>query len=104
MSQLIESPRPVPSPVGLVVKNGWNSLSLIAAGMPVPLSRTRISTASPRSRVATFKTGRKPSPPAAKRAKAAGGDVKPVAEKVQEHPRHVLRHQLDRRERGVKLA
>ena len=38
----------MPSPVGLVVKNGWNSLSLISAGMPMPLSRTRISTASPR--------------------------------------------------------
>src|SRR6516165_32946 len=27
MSQLIDRPSPVPSPVGLVVKNGWNSLS-----------------------------------------------------------------------------
>src|SRR5262249_55635848 len=43
MSQLIERPRPVPSPVGLVVKNGWNSWSRISGGMPVPLSRTRTS-------------------------------------------------------------
>jgi hypothetical protein len=36
---------PVPSPVGLVVKNGWNSRSRCSGAMPVPLSRTRISTA-----------------------------------------------------------
>src|SRR5437868_12408368 len=48
MSWLIDRPSPVPSPVGLVVKNGLNILSLTFSGMPVPLSRIRISTLSPR--------------------------------------------------------
>jgi hypothetical protein len=56
--KLIERPRPVPSPVGLVVKNGWNSLSRMSAGMPAPLptcpcERPRIEfQALARSRVA----------------------------------------------------
>src|SRR5215472_5919364 len=58
MSQLIERPKPVPSPVGLVVKNGWKSLSRVSGGIPVPLSRTRTSTASPRSRVDNWRVGR----------------------------------------------
>src|SRR6516164_4911947 len=57
MSQLIERPKPVPSPVGFVVKNGWNSLSRYSGAMPVPLSRTRISTSLPSSRVVTLSLG-----------------------------------------------
>src|ERR1700722_2757644 len=57
MSWLIESPSPVPSPLGFVVKKGWNSLFLISSGMPLPLSRTRTSTASPISREVTVKVG-----------------------------------------------
>jgi len=57
MSWLIERPRPVPSPVGLVVKNGWNSFSRCSGAMPVPLSRTLTSTALRRARVATLSTG-----------------------------------------------
>src|ERR1019366_3573598 len=49
MSQtLIDRPSPVPSPAGLVVKNGLNIFSLTSSGIPVPLSRIRISTLSPR--------------------------------------------------------
>jgi hypothetical protein len=48
MSWLIESPSPVPSPAGLVVKNGLNIFSVRFSAMPVPLSRMRISTPSPR--------------------------------------------------------
>src|SRR5262249_861898 len=44
MSWLIERPRPVPSPVGLVVKKGSNIFSFTSAVMPVPLSRILIST------------------------------------------------------------
>src|SRR5215471_15400920 len=44
MSWHIESPRPVPSPVGLVVKNGLNIFSFTSGGIPVPLSRILIST------------------------------------------------------------
>src|SRR5262249_54464404 len=47
MSWLIDSPRPVPSPAGLVVKKGLNIFSFTCDGMPVPLSRMRISTWSP---------------------------------------------------------
>ena len=39
MSWLIERPSPVPSPGGLVVKNGLNIFSLTSGGIPVPLSR-----------------------------------------------------------------
>src|SRR3982075_4148991 len=47
MSWLIDRPSPVPSPEGLVVKNGLNIFSFTSFG-PVPLSRIRISTLSPR--------------------------------------------------------
>src|SRR6516225_5328523 len=70
-NELIDRPSPVPSPVGLVVKNGWNNLSRNSGGIPVPLSRTRISTASPRSFVVTFSTGRKPSPASWRRLSVA---------------------------------
>ncbi len=92
----------MPSPVGLVVKNGWNSLSRISGGMPMPLSRTRISTASPRSRVVTFRVGRKSGLGAV--ALALGGGVEAVAEQVQEDARDVLRDQLDRRDGGGEIA
>ena len=48
MSWLMERPSPVPSPAGLVVKNGLNIFSFTSGGMPVPLSRILISTRSPR--------------------------------------------------------
>src|SRR4051794_34867474 len=48
MSWLIDRPSPVPSPAGLVVKNGLNIFALTSSGMPLPLSRIRISTLSPR--------------------------------------------------------
>ena len=38
MSWLIDRPSPVPSPEGLVVKNGLNIFSLTSEGIPVPLS------------------------------------------------------------------
>ena len=53
MSKLSDRPRPVPSPAGLVVKNGSKIFARTASGMPVPLSRTRISTRSPSARVDT---------------------------------------------------
>ena len=62
MSWLIERPSPVPSPVGLVVKNGLNIFSLTSSGMPVPLSRMRISTVLPRFFVVAISTGSKVSP------------------------------------------
>src|ERR1051325_3860137 len=48
---VVAAPQPVPSAVGLVAKNGWNNLPRCSGEIPAPLSRTRISTASPRSRV-----------------------------------------------------
>jgi hypothetical protein len=44
ISYASESPKPVPCPVGLVVKKGWKILSFISGGMPGPLSFTQIST------------------------------------------------------------
>src|SRR5262245_26580494 len=44
ISWLMERPRPVPSPAGLVVKKGLNIFSFTSDGMPVPLSRIVIST------------------------------------------------------------
>jgi hypothetical protein len=46
-----------PSPAGFVVKNGSNIFSLTSAGIPVPLSRIRISTLSPRFLVAAVRVG-----------------------------------------------
>src|SRR5229473_1116724 len=48
------SPRPVPRPTGLVVKNGLEIRPRIASGIPVPVSRTSTATRStPSRRVAT---------------------------------------------------
>src|SRR5262245_41882863 len=57
MSWLMDRPSPVPSPAGFVVKNGLNIFSFTSGGMPVPLSRTRISTRSPRPRVEATRVG-----------------------------------------------
>src|SRR5271169_455859 len=57
MSKLSDRPRPVPSPAGLVVKNGSKILARISPGIPVPLSRTRISTRSDRAHVDTESVG-----------------------------------------------
>src|SRR5262249_23343164 len=57
MSWLIDSPSPVPSPAGFVVKNGLKIFSLTSGGMPVPLSRIVISTRSPRFFVAAARVG-----------------------------------------------
>src|SRR3954451_9103230 len=59
MSWLIDKPSPVPSPAGLVVKNGLNICSFTSRGMPVPLSRIRISTLLPRFLVAALSVGSK---------------------------------------------
>ena len=56
--------KPVPSPTGLVVKNGLNIFSFTSGGMPVPLSRILISTLSPRFLVAAASVGSYPSPSA----------------------------------------
>src|SRR5262249_2001175 len=48
MSWVMDRPRPVPSPAGLVVKKGLNIFSLTSGGMPGPLSRILISTLSSR--------------------------------------------------------
>src|SRR5262245_25810058 len=57
MSWLMDRPSPVPSPAGLVVKNGLNIFSFTSGGIPVPLSRIRISTQSPRLLVEAARVG-----------------------------------------------
>src|SRR5579863_3877107 len=71
MSWLMERPSPVPSPAGLVVKKGLNIFSLTSAGIPVPLSRMRISTFLPRSFVVAVSVGSKPLSPVSLRLEAA---------------------------------
>jgi hypothetical protein len=43
----VESPRPVPLPMSLVVKKGSKILSRIFAGMPVPVSLTEMTRYGP---------------------------------------------------------
>ena len=40
----IASPRPVPTPTGLVLKNGVNSRGRTSGGIPVPVSRIDTTT------------------------------------------------------------
>jgi hypothetical protein len=100
ISQLIDKPSPVPSPVGLVVKNGWNSLSRNSGAIPMPLSRTRISTASPKSRVATFSFGLKLGSPVS-RQRLHGGTIA-VDSKVSEFTEFTIR--LPRSSRQATMA
>ena len=51
MPRQMESPSPVPTPWGLVVKNGSKIRSAISGGIPLPVSRTS-TTARPRASVA----------------------------------------------------
>src|SRR5439155_8761036 len=71
MSWLIDRPSPVPSPAGLVVKKGLNIFSFTSKGIPVPLSRMRISTLLPRLFVVALKVGSKVLSPAFLRLVAA---------------------------------
>src|SRR5215472_6429013 len=64
MSWLSERPRPVPSPAGLVVKNGSNRRARALSGIPAPLSRTRTSTSLGWALVATVSAGLKLAPAA----------------------------------------
>src|SRR5258705_216052 len=50
-------PKPVPWPVGLVVKKDWNILSSTFAGIPLPLSATLISALLPIFFVLTLTSG-----------------------------------------------
>ena len=90
MSWLIDRPSPVPSPAGLVVKKGLNIFSFTSGGMPVPLSRMRISTELPRSCVVASSVGSKPprrSPP------CAGRGIEAVRDQVEQRARDLLRKQ-----------
>ena len=86
----------MPSPVGLVVKNGWNSLSLTSAGMPIAVvahpDLDRLAEIARGHRQDGFERS------VARLALALVGGVEAVAEQVEEHARHVLRRQLDRRD------
>jgi hypothetical protein len=47
MPYTVDSPRPVPWPSGLVVKNGSKMWLMTSAGMPVPVSATASSAYRP---------------------------------------------------------
>ena len=53
MPWLMERPRPVPSPSGLVVKNGSNTCAASASDMPGPSSTTSTATQSSQRRART---------------------------------------------------
>ena len=55
MPSEIDSPRPVPEPVGLVVKNGLKIRSIKFAGIPPPVSSTSMRIVSPVRRVRTVR-------------------------------------------------
>ena len=102
MSWLIDRPSPVPSPAGLVVKNGLNILSFTSGGMPVPLSRMRISTA-----VAEIFGGgaqRRLETGLAVLRPALGRGIKAVGDQIQEYAGDFLRKQLDHAGVGVEIA
>src|SRR5260221_395947 len=71
MSWLIDRPRPVPSPAGLVVKKGLNIFSFTSSGIPVPLLRIPISTLLPRRFLDALNVCSKLSSPASLRLVAA---------------------------------
>ena len=83
----------MPSPVGLVVKNGWNSLSRISAGMPVAVvadpDLDRVAEVAGRHLEDRLKTGFLIT------SGALGGGVETVSEQVETDAGDVLGHQFD---------
>jgi hypothetical protein len=102
MSQLIERPNPVPSPVGLVVKNGWKqALARLGrdAGAVVAQPDLDLGTEVARGHFEARLECR-----IARLIAALIRSVKPVADQVQENAQHVLRHHLERRRLAVEIA
>ena len=92
MSWLSDRPRPVPSPAGLVVKNGLNIFAFTSSGMPVPLSRIDdfhgVAEVAGRRRDRRF-VG------AGLRRLALLRRVESVADEIEQHARQLLRMALD---------
>ena len=83
----MDSPSPVPTPTGLVVKKGSKMRPSISGGMPQPVSRTSTTTAGSPCR-ARHQRGSRRSPP--------GHGLRRVDQQVEEHlaqPRLVAQHQ-----------
>ena len=78
-----------------------NIFSFTAAGMPVPLSRIRISMLWPRFLVAALSTGSKS---LAGLGLAPGGGVEAVGDQVEEHAGDFLRKHHDLAGRGIEVA
>src|SRR5437868_4177637 len=96
----MERPSPVPSPGGWVVKNGVKIFAFTSAGMPVPLSRMRISTLSLRLFVAADNAGSKPLAASLPRLLVA---LKPFA-MILSRTRVILRVHIGRPRRRIKIA
>ncbi len=88
----MDRPSPVPSPAGLVVKNGLNSFSFTSGGMPVPLSRIVISTLSAEVPGRGGKRGFVIA--AIGCGFALGCGIEAVCDQVEQHPGDVLREQI----------
>ena len=84
--------KPVPSPAGLVVKNGLNIFSFTSGGMPVPLSRILIS----RCRQVLGRGSKRRLVIAAVCFRLAlRRRIKAIGNQVEQHPRDLLRKQID---------
>ena len=87
----------MPSPVGLVVKNGWNSLSRdLGRDAGAVVAHPDLDRVAEVARRHLQRRAEGRAPPLSRRALVGG--IEAVAEQVEEHAGHVLRHQLDRRD------
>ena len=93
MSWLMERPSPVPSPAGLVVKNGLNIFSFTSGGIPVPLSR--ISDFDAVAEVLGRGGKRWLVVASVRLGFALRGGVEAVGNEVEERPRNLLWEQID---------
>jgi hypothetical protein len=101
MSQLIDNSSPVPSPVGLVVKNGWNNLSRISGDPDAVVADADFD--RPAEILRRRFQGRL-EPGVASLFLALGGGVEAAAEQIETDAGHVLRHQFDRSDGRAEIA
>ena len=101
MSQLIDNSSAVPSPVGLVVKNGWNNLSRISGDSDAVVADADFD--RPAEILRRRFRGRL-EPGVASLFLALGGGVEAVAEQIETDAGHVLRHQFDRSDGRAEIA
>ena len=93
----MDSPSPVPTPVGFVVKNGWKSLSLMSCGNADAIVAHPHLDGLRRDRAWSLSRAGLNVPSFTDRWRSLRR-VKSVAEQVEKHARDVLRHEFDWRQ------